>query len=50
MAMIGGTPASVMAPKVRKVPPPAMALTTLDKKPALNRRTISKRDMVRRIA
>ena len=34
MATIGGTPTSVMAPKVMKVPPPATALTAPDRKPA----------------
>ncbi len=33
MAEIGAMPATVMAPKVRKVPPPAIALTAPDRKP-----------------
>ncbi|MNL49996.1 hypothetical protein D3C87_1729750 [compost metagenome] len=45
LAEIGGTPASVSAPKVRNVPPPAMALTTPDRKPAMNRSAIKASDM-----
>jgi len=30
---MGGRPASVRAPKVRKVPPPAIAFTALERKP-----------------
>ena len=37
-AEIGGTPASVIAPKVRNVPPPAMALMMPENRPARKRR------------
>ncbi|MNL74544.1 hypothetical protein D3C87_2001940 [compost metagenome] len=45
LATIGGRPASVMAPKVRKVPPPATALTALDRNPATNSRMAVDMDM-----
>ena len=42
LADIGGRPASVIAPKVRKVPPPAMALTIPDNRPAVKSSNISR--------